>query len=263
MPSTGINGVDLYVYLDGRYQWIGAGRPTGKLTAEKRLVGGMAEGLHEYMLYLPLYNEAASVEIGVACDAVIGKPLPRPAERARPICFYGTSIIHGACASRPGMTMVAMVGRRLDRPVINLGFGGAGEMEMEIAELLAELDVAVYVLDCLPNMTIKMMQDRLKPFVMYLREAKPDTPIVLVESVFFPARDMIEGAGAKHARKNALLKTFYADLKARGVTKLHYVPGDNLLGNDGEGTVEGVHPSDLGFYRFADAMEPVLRKIVE
>jgi len=39
-----------------------------------------------------------------------------------------------------------------------------------------------------------------------------------------------------------------------------YLGCENLLGHDQEATVDGTHPTDLGFMRMADAMEPVLRK---
>ena len=67
--------------------------------------------------------------------------------------FYGTSITQGACASRPGMAAVAIVGRKLDTSVINLGFSGNGRMQPEIADLLIELDPAIYVIDCIQNMS--------------------------------------------------------------------------------------------------------------
>ena len=44
-------------------------------------------------------------------------------------------------------------GRRLDLPVVNLGFSGNGKAEPEVARLLADLDPAIYVLDPLPNLT--------------------------------------------------------------------------------------------------------------
>ena len=92
----------------------------------------------EFMLYLPLYNGVKSVEIGVPRDASFAAAAPRPAERSKPIVFYGTSITQGGCASRPGMVHTAIVGRRFDRPVINLGFSGNGRMEPELAELIAD-----------------------------------------------------------------------------------------------------------------------------
>jgi hypothetical protein len=37
------------------------------------------------------------------------------------------------------------------------------------------------------------------------------------------------------------------------------VPCDDLLGDDGLGTVDGTHPTDLGFFRQANALEGPLR----
>ena len=51
-------------------------------------------------------------------------------------------------------------------------------------------------------------------------------------------------------------------LKAAGVTGLHYLEGEHLLGEDNEGTVDSSHPTDLGFFRQADAFEQVLRPIL-
>jgi hypothetical protein len=41
---------------------------------------------------------------------------------------------------------------------------------------------------------------------------------------------------------------------------LYYINGDNLLGDDNDGTVDASHPTDLGFYRQALEMEPVIKK---
>src|SRR5262249_47654418 len=153
MPATGVSGLDLYVKTEaGKWHWLAIGRPS-KQSNHVSLVSGLPAGKHEYLLYLPLYNRVSSVEIGLAKDQKLEKAEPRPAERQKPIVFWGTSITQGGCASRPGMVHTAILGRRLDRPVINLGFSGNGKMEPEMADLLAELDPAVYVLDCLPNLT--------------------------------------------------------------------------------------------------------------
>ena len=47
-----------------------------------------------------------------------------------------------------------------------------------------------------------------------------------------------------------------------GVKGLHYLKGDGLLGADGEDTVDGSHPTDLGFLRQADAMLPALTPLL-
>ena len=48
-------------------------------------------------------------------------------------------------------------------------------------------------------------------------------------------------------------------MQSDGISNLHYLAGDRLLGTDGEGTVDGSHPTDLGFLRQADVFEAALR----
>src|SRR5258705_7674130 len=141
------------------------------------MASGRPPAQGESLLHLPLYNGVSSVEIGLPKTATLARTTDRPKDRARPILFYGTSITQGGCASRPGMVHTAILGRRHDRPIINLGFSGNGKMEPELADLLAELDPAVYVLDCLPNMTAEEVEQRVEPFVRTLRKAHPTTPI--------------------------------------------------------------------------------------
>jgi hypothetical protein len=181
MPATGVSGLDLYVKgTDGKWKWLAVGRPTKFPVNTATLVKDVPEGLHEYFLYLPLYNGVSLVELGVPKGSAIRKATPYPQDR-KPIVFYGTSITQGGCASRTGMVHTAILGRRFHYPVINLGFSGNGRMEPEIANLLVELDPSVYVLDCLPNMNGQTVAERVAPFIKRLREVHPETPILLVE----------------------------------------------------------------------------------
>jgi lysophospholipase L1-like esterase len=38
---------------------------------------------------------------------------------------------------------------------------------------------------------------------------------------------------------------------------------DDLYGHDGEATVDGVHPTDVGFMRMAAVLEPAIRKALK
>jgi len=262
MPATGVSGLDLYAKDGGQWQWVAVGRARSAPTNESVLAREIPAGVHEYMLYLPLYNGIRSLEIGVAPKAALAQPRPRPAGFDRPMCFYGTSITQGGCASRPGMVYTAILGRWLGRPVINLGFSGNGRMDPELAVLLGEIDASVYVLDTLPNMTKPMVEERLEAFVKALRKARPQTPIVLVESVPYQGEAFLTKQRQAVADKNAALREAYENLKAGGVGNLTYVANQNLTGTDGEGSVDGSHLTDLGFLRFAEALEPVLRKVL-
>jgi lysophospholipase L1-like esterase len=262
MPATGVSGLDLYVKTaDGKWQWVANGRPTAETTTAQ-LASGLTGGDKEYLLYLPLYNGVSSVEIGFPKGATFKKADPRPADKQTPILFYGTSITQGGCASRPGMVHTAILGRRFDRPVINLGFSGNGTLDPDIAALLGELDVAVYVLDCLPNLNAAQVAERTEPFVKALRKAKPTTPILLVEDRTYANAPVIQALAVRNTESRAAYRKAFTALIAAGEKNLFYLPGDKLIGNDGEGTVDGSHPTDLGFMRQADAFAEALGPIL-
>ena len=260
MPATGVSGLDLYARNEqGLWRWLGVASPSSAPTITAKLAGEILPGRRRYMLYLPLYNGVESLQIGVPSEASF-EPLP-PREK-KPIVFYGTSITHGGCASRPGMSYPAIVGRRLDRPVINLGFSGNGTMDPELADLMGELDAAVYVIDCLPNMNGELVAKRTEPLVHGIRKARPETPIVLVEDRTYSNAPFLPAHRERQAASRAALKGAYDRLTAAGVKNLTYVEGEHLLGNDREATVDSSHPSDLGMMRLADALEPVLRPLL-
>ena len=257
MPPSGVSGLDLYARdAKGQWRWAAATKPN-KQDMEATLLSGIASGMREYALYLPLYNGIESLEIGVPKGAKFDPLAPR---QAKPIVFYGTSITHGACASRPGLAHPAILGRRLDMPVINIGFSGNGRMHKEVGDLMVELDAACYVIDCLPNLQPAAVTERCVPLVKQLRKARPDTPIVLVEDRRFANSWILPAKSKFHDDNQAALQKAYKELQAAGVKKLHYLSGDLLLGEDTEGTTDGSHPNDLGFFRQADAFEPVLRQ---
>lgn len=260
MPSSGVSGLDLYVKDGDRWHTIGFGWPKQQADNVATLVSGLPEGKREYLLYLPLYNGVTSVEIGIPKDKSLAKAPARPEGKDKPIVFYGTSITQGGCASRPGMVHTAILGRKLDRPVINLGFSGNGRMEPALANLLAELDPAVYVLDCLPNMNAEEVKERVVPFVHILRKAHPDTPIILAEDRTYTYSFLLPSQQQANKSRREALKKSYEQLTAEGVKGLAYLPGDIQLDQDGEGTVDGSHPTDLGFVQMARAFEPFLAR---
>src|SRR5436190_12193153 len=262
MPATGVSGLDLYVKTDkGKWQWVANGRPTAE-TNTQQLASGLTPGEKEYLLYFPLYNGVSEVEIGLPKGTTLKKADPRPADKQAPIVFYGTSITQGGCASRPGMVHTAILGRKFDRPVINLGFSGNGTLDLDIAALMGELDAAVFVLDCLPNLSAAQVAERTEPFVKALRKAKPTTPILLVEDRTYANAPALPSLAKRNADSRAAYKKAFDALVAAGDKNLHYLTGDKLIGDDGEGTVDGSHPTDLGFLRQADAFAEVLRPIL-
>jgi len=261
MPATGVSGLDLYVKDNGRWRWLACGFPKEQ-TTRVALVGTLPEGKREFLLYLPLYNGVSSVEIGLPKGAGLAKADRYGPGDRKPIVFYGTSITQGGCASRPGMVHTAILQRRLGFPVINLGFSGNGRMEPEVAALFAELDPAVYVLDCLPNMNASEVTERVEPFVKVVREAHGDTPILFVEDRSYTDSFLVPSKRQRNADSRTALRAAYERLTKSGTKHLAYLEGEQLLGDDGEGTVDSSHPTDLGFVRQADAFEKALRPLL-
>lgn len=253
MPATGMSGVDIYRRTPEGWRFVKNGRPAG-ITNE---VDVSLAPNSECMVYLPLYNGTAMVEVGIPKGKTIGTPPARPSGRAKPVVIYGTSITQGGCASRPGMAFTAVAGRIADVPVVNLGFSGSGKMEMALCDLIAEIDASAYVLDCLWNMSDGLVAERAEPFIRALRERRPATPILLAEDC-----NVFERAPTPKAR---LLRGIYDKLKAEDALRwkeLRYLEAKEMLGHDGEGTVDGCHPNDLGMARQGEVFGSAIKRML-
>lgn len=261
MTPVGINGVDLYVKLNNKWQWAGIGKPDKDGLNQQAVIrkGFLPEKTYECLLYLPLYTAVSEVEIGFSPQAEVKSE----ENTKKPLVFYGTSILHGCSASRAGMSFSSMLGRYFDQPVVNLGFSGNGLMEDYFANILGEIDAAVYVIDCLPNMSRfseNEIYERSVTLVKELRKIRPDVPIVLVEDRSYTHPNLTEQEILNPRR--IALKSAYKTLK-KEIKKLYYVEGDILIGSDNEATVDGSHPSDLGMYRYFQALKPTVSKALK
>ncbi len=252
--------VDLYTHDGRRWSWVGILKPDPESWARRDIIRRDLKPVKRlYRAYLPHGHRVDFIRIGVPKGRLL-EAAPPPAQK--PICFYGTSIIHGFHASRPGMTVPAQLSRRFHWPICNVAFSGNGRMDPELVEFFAELDPAVLTIDCLPNMSPQMVEERTIPFVKAMRQSHPEIPIVLVENVVYQHSYVQDDARGGWGQKNDVLKGQYAKLLESGIENLHYLCGEGLLGNDGEATTDGVHPSDLGMWRLADAYASVLRPLL-
>ena len=143
--------------------------------------------------------------------------------------------------------------------MINLGFSGNGKLEPEVGEFLVELSPAVYVLDCLPNMVAREVAERTEPMVRQLRAAHPKTPIVLVEDRSYADSWIKPSRMERNESSRKAFQAAWKRLQDAGVDQLFYVDGESLLAKDRDDTTDGSHPSDLGFFNQANAIEPALK----
>ncbi|NLO72779.1 MAG: hypothetical protein GX100_01545 [candidate division WS1 bacterium] len=263
MPATGQAGFDCYVGELGRQRYAGVTRFDVQLSSyESVLMQAPDRDMRSLTLNFPLYQGVQEVLVGLEPDAQLLPPLPYP--DPRPVIVYGTSITQGGCASRPGMAYTNLLSRWLQRPFINLGFSGNGRGDAEIAEALAEIpNPAAYVLDYQANAGLEGLQATLDPFLDILRSAHASVPVLVVSRIRYAA-EMLDPA-VEQARQQA--SDFQAEVVARrvqaGDSALHFLDGTELLGPDfDECTVDGVHPTDLGFMRMATGLRPALETVL-
>lgn len=264
MAPTGVKGIDLYTLMpDNSWAYVGTGIPKKNGVNSATLAKDMAAGgMREYMLFLPLYDGVADLEIGVNPGAAIKQPSRQLPSENKPVVMYGTSIMQGGCASRPGMAHTNILQRRLNREIVNLGFSGAAKLEPEIAHLMAQCDAGAYVIDVLPNSTVKSIGEKLPVFYRILRYSHPATPIVLVENPM-PPRARFDIKRRKQVEiLNESLREFYNSMVAAGDTNIYYYESDAILPADGEGTVDGIHLTDYGFQHFAEGMYSLLSTLI-
>ncbi|MEG2606015.1 MAG: SGNH/GDSL hydrolase family protein [Mucinivorans sp.] len=262
MTEVGIKGVDLY-FLDGsQWRYIATGGAAG-INTSRRLIGNMKPEMREYMMYLPLYEGVSEVKIGVDSAACLAPPhIDSPKrEDERPMVFYGTSIMQGACASRPGMNSTSIIARAMNREAINLGFSGNAKLDYQIARAMATIkNPHSYVLDFAPNCTPQLIESNMERFIGILRNSHPTVPIVVVEQTYFPPMVLDTVARAEQINKSATMRRVYDSLVKGGDKNLYWVPGAELLGTDNESQVDALHATDLGFMRYAESLLPVLKQ---
>jgi lysophospholipase L1-like esterase len=251
--------LDLYCRDGDTWRWAGVSRFGFMPSGETPLIEGIPAEWRQWRLYLPLVHSLDTLAIGIPADAEIR---PLPSDPRSPVAIYGTSIVHG-CGhlSRPGMAWPSIVSRRLDYPLINLGFSGSARSEPELATVLADLDPAAWVVDPLPNMTTELVETNAEPFLRTILDAHPETPLLMIEDRTHADAWLRPNYAAGQQAKRRAFRTIGDQLRQEG-RPVHYLIGDELLGDDSEATTDASHPSDLGAWRYAAAVSPVLAEIL-
>lgn len=210
----------------------------------------------EFTVHLPLTNEVYELEIVVRKGSTIRKP--RPYRNEKPVLFYGSSITHGLCASRPGNCYPNIISRHLDTDTICLGFSGQAMGEANMAKYIAGLDLSAFVMDYDHNApNLEHLKKTHEPFFKIVRELKPELPIVIVTR---PCAKIDENT---LARKDIIMQT-YLNARNSGDKNVYFVDGYNhFRGLDRtECTCDGTHPNDFGFFGMAENIGSVLNDIL-
>lgn len=258
MALTGTAGMDLYASSDAYTE-----RYCGTFIPPKDLSGGyesevdtLDEAEKLITVNLPLWSWVKKLYIGIEEGATIHRAPDYAVEQ--PVVLYGSSITQGGCVSKPGSSYALILSRRLNCNIRNLGLSGGAKAEDSVIDYLCKQDMRAFILDYDYNAPdAEHLQNTHEKLFLAVRRAHPDVPIIMM-----PRPKRYETPAAK-ARRAIIEQTYHNALERgdRNVYYLDHLQLTDLVGFDG--TVDGVHPTDSGHLSMANAIEPVLRKIVK
>ena len=249
------SGIDLYTcdpFGDLRYErTFGYGPGKDPMASEQGLEVELAHGgvLNDYVLYLPLY--AAVYELSIGFPRGSRPNPPRYTYRNdSPVVYYGSSITHGASATRPGITYASIISRRYHLDFTNLGFAGSALAEDAMIEYLASMpEPAVFVCDYDFNApTVEHYAETHPKLYRAMREAHPDLPILIVTAP-------VKSVSVRLGYRQIAMKT-YLDAANAGDKRVFFLDGASMMADarTEDALIDGVHPCDLGIRRMAYAI---------
>ena len=247
------------VYIDGTYRGSIVPDQVEMMSTSQPRSG--IQGIHKFgntneknaEIYFPLYNGVFEMYVGIKKGSTLA---PLPIYDSRRVVFYGSSITQGGCATRPGNDYAAILCRKLGVDYVNMGFSGNAKGEPSMAEYLADMHFDVYVIDYDHNApTVEHLEQTHYPFYQTIRAKNPDTPIIFISKPDFKGT-------ANDITRRDLIRANYERALAAGDKAIYFIDGETLFGDEDSDacTLDGCHPNDLGFYRMATVVSPVVAK---
>ena len=240
---------------DSRY--LGIAFPVNYEQKEYSATFNKSEGMEDITVWLPRNELISELSVSIEDDAEICEPTPYRYEK--PIVFYGSSITECGSASSVFNGYNSIVASHLDSNFVNLGFSGSAKGELAMAEYIKSLDMSIFVYDYDHNApNVEHLESTHETFFLRIREANPDLPVVMMTR---PA--VVYGEDEKKRRE--VVRKTYNDAVNRGDKNVYFIDGETFFGEKDRYlcTVDKIHPNDLGFYRMACVVEPVIRGILE
>lgn len=263
MSAITQKGLDLYIRDGEEWVYAGVARPTVAATRDKHeytIINNAPDGEKECLLYLPIWDRVESLEIGVEQSSKIA-PMENPFRHK--IIVHGSSITHGASSSRSGMTYPALMERRTGLYMINLGYSGMSTLQEEFAHFLAQVeDADAFVFDTFSNPSAEVIEERFDKFVDIIRAKHPTTPLIFTQTIRRDTRNYNLKTEDFESRKQAMAEKKVRERMQRD-ENIYFLDSEGWIGYDHLGTADGTHPTDLGFMRMVEHMEPQILNILK
>lgn len=264
LSAIAFKGLDLYIKRNGTWNFAGVGIPSvndpSVVDFKAVLVSETDDSEKECLIYLPFFAEIKELKIGIDSSAYI---LPIDYPFRKKIVVYGTSIVHGVSASRPGLNYPSRLSRTMGVDCINLGFSGNAKAENVVADYLSEIDADAFILDYVANTTVEQIRERTDYMIGSIRKKNPEAPIIVMQSIPMDIGNFNIKTENDLLQKDNAIRQETEKLQMEGIRKLYLIEGKDLIGHDFEATSDGIHPNDSGFERMANYLRSRLSEILE
>jgi len=264
MPATGQCGFDCYIGPVGEQKFLSVTKYDHfQDHYDCQMMEMDSTELRHITLNFPLYKGVKEVSVGLDSEAKILPPAAYLDRRK--IIIYGTSITQGGCAARPGMCYTNILSRYLNYEFINLGFSGNGKGDPELAWIISQIsDPGCIVLDYEANCpSPEAMAETLPEFIRILRITHKEVPILVVSRIPHSKDIFVEKQRQSRLANKKIQKSNVEQCKAAGDENIYFQDGHELFDELAhECTVDGGHPTDMGFMQMASSLKPLLKDIM-
>lgn len=265
MAATGQCGFDCYMReKEGPFIFCGVTKFDAKKSSFSCTLFQSSSCMREFIIYFPLYIGVHKVCIGVSKGSIVEAPRPFVCEKK--LLFYGTSITQGGCASRPGMSYPALIGRWLSAEAINWGFSGNGMADPVLAACVSRIsNLGVLVVDVQANAGPEgILEKNLPLFLTQLRSRMPDLDVLILSGLPDP-RELYDTDYAQQLKRWAAFEEYEVSQRQRaGDHAIYFLDGKTLWPETSDDyTVDTIHPTDLGFYTIAKALLPIIKSFIK
>lgn len=212
--------------------------------------------MEDVTIWLPRNEIVGEFTVSVEDGAVVEPPTPY---KYPPMLYYGSSITEGGCGCRVTNAYNALISQHLDVDYYNFGFSGSARGELEVADYINTIPMSIFVMDYDHNApNAEYLKKTHEPFFQRIRQAHPDLPIVILTRPDFDY-------DIHSDQRRQVIRATYENALAAGDKNVWFIDGQTFFGDTDRHacTCDCIHPNDLGFYRMASVVEPVIEQILK
>lgn len=253
-------GIDLYCRTRHGWRYVGCGQPIlHQSRQQQQIIDHMETGTKEFVLYLPLNACVSAVEFCIPHSSTL--EFISSTDKCK-VDFFGSSITHGVGVSSPGMALPARLARTLDIEIANFGVDSLFKLEPFFASIIIDSTADALIFDAFSNPDSEQIASRLETFISAIRKHHRYKPLIFLQTL-----------RRETTNYNSRIRTYESD-KINTASRimnelikedknLYFINPGLTIGEDSLGTVDGIHPNDLGHERIIQNIAPQIKAILK